>query len=746
MVINKKIKRTMLENRAQYFGSLVLIIISCMLYTMFNQLTSSMNNISTSFEKNYVQEDANFITDKRLQDMASIEKKFNMLIEESGSLDYKVSEGKTLRIFSENNKVDIPAVVKGTNLSGKDILLDPAYAAANKIEIGSSINIYGKSFKVAGFMSLPNYIYPLKQESDLLNDPKGFGIAVITKEDFQGLGRGNLSYSIKFKGDKSNVDGKISEFKEYLKNQGVVVLGFSSISENPRVTYVTAKIQGINQMSAALPIFILLLTCILTGIVIWRMLQREFVYVGTLYSLGYRKQEIMRHYLAYPLIVSLLGGIIGTALGALTLRPMIDVMISYFNMPVGNLVFDAKYVIISLLLPIVFLMVCSFFVINRALKYSPLDLIKGGKEKTKVGFIEKRLKLDRFKFSTKFKLREQLRSVPRSIFLLLGVATATMLLLMGFAMKSSIDFMLKDDYYNTFKYKYQYMLNSLEKGAPANSEGFSVTAFSLKTDSKTSFGVYGINPDSKYISLKNGDEAIDLHKIVITRPLADKLNVKAGDTIAAVNKLDSKEYKLTIDSIANTYVGEYIYMPIDKFNTMLNYPAGSYMGLWSSSSMDIAENKLLSSMTIDDVKAAFDSLTKPMQEYVGAISVMSFLIGLIVIYVVTSLIIEENKGNISLMKVLGYKKKEVYSLILNSSSIIVVLGYIIGVPMLTASLGQLIKSATKGMNVSFPITINYLYVIIGFVIIYASYELSKAVSRRKVNRISMTEALKSGRE
>ena len=125
---------------------------------------------------------------------------------------------------------------------------------------------------------------------------------------------------------------------------------------------------------------------------------------------------------------------------------------------------------------------------------------------------------------------------------------------------------------------------------------------------------------------------------------------------------------------------------------------------------------------------------------------MSFIIGLIIIYVVTSLIIEENKGNISLMKVLGYRKKEVYSLILNSSTFIIILGYILGVPILLVSLTALFKSVTKSMNLALPVKIDNMYLIFGFVVIYLTFEVSKALSKKKINKIEMTEALKAGNE
>ncbi|QAA30522.1 ABC transporter permease [Clostridium manihotivorum] len=743
MVINKKIKRTMLENKSQYIGSLFLIIISCMLYTMFNQLTSSMKSISYSFEKNYYQEDASFIADKQLTNIADLETKFNMRMEQQKTLDYKLSEGNTLRLFSENKKVNLPAIIEGNALTGGDIIIDPAYAKANAIKVGDNITIASKSFKVSGFMSLPNYIYVIKQESDILNDPKSFGIASISKEDLNKLSGGNISYAIRFN-ERGNVEANIAKFKAYLKEQNIIVLKWSNITDNPRVTYETAKVQGIEQMSSSMPIFILLLTCILTGIVIWRMLKKEFASIGTLYSFGYRKKEIMRHYITFPLSIAVVGGVIGTILGALTVKPMLKVMLSYFNMPMGNIHFDLKYVIISIILPIVFLGVCGYFVVNRALKYSPLDLMRGGAEKNKVGFIEKRLKLDKLKFSTKFKVREQLRSIPRSIFLLLGITFATMLLLMGFVMKSSMDYLVKDTYENTYKYQYQYLFNSLQTKDTSGGEGFSISPFTLKSDEKQNLSVYGIAENTQYIYLKDEKgEKLDTSKVLITKPLADKLKLKTGDTLKLINKIDSKEYDIAVDGIADTYVGEYIYMPINNFNSMLSYPKGSYMGVWSKDNLNIPESKLLSTATLDDFKNAFDALTKPMQAYVGAIAFMAFIIGLIVIYVVTSLIIEENKENISLMKVLGYKKKEVYSLILNSSSFIVVLGYIIGIPLLLASINEMINSASKSMNLAFPIRVNYIYAFIGFVVIYLTYEVSKAVSRRKVNRISMTEALKS---
>lgn len=747
MIINKKIKRTMLESKSQYMGSLLLIIFSCLLFTMFNLVSINLTGLLSSFEKDYKQEDANFMTDKKLNNIGTLEEKFNMSIEETKSYDYSISTNKTLRIFRENTKVDIPAIIEGKSLSRGYICIDPSYAKANKLKIGDSIKINNDNFTISGFMSLPNYIYPLKSESDIMNDPNSFGIAVIGKDDFDSLSKGNIFYVIRFKDDRINLDDKISEFKDYLRGENVLILSWRNVTDNTRVTYMTAKLAGIDKMSASMPISILILTCILTGIVMWRMLKKEAVIIGTLYALGYKKREIMKHYLLYPLIISLLGGGVGTILGTITLRPMITYYVSYFNIPVGSLSFSISCLIISILLPVIFLIICGYFVVNKSLKDSPVELIKGGRGKDKVGFIERKIKLDKLSFNTKFKIREQLRSIPRSVFLLLGIIIATMLLLMGFTAKSSMDYLMKNSFSEAFKYNYQYIFNSVQNGIPEKGEAFSEIPFALKSDNKLTFTVYGVSQDSQYISFKDkAGNVLKSDKVIITRPLADKFNIKPKEPIKVINRLDSKEYSITVDSIAETFLGQYIYIPLDKLNDMLKLPDNSYMGLWSTERIDIPENRLLTIVTTDDMKNAFNTMTQPLQAVIGGIAFMSFIIGLIVIYVVTSLIIEENKENISLMKVLGYRNREVYSLILNSSAFIVVMGYILGVPLLLATMSALFKSITKDMSVSFPVTIKYIYVLMGFVIIYSIYELSKLLSRRKINRISMAEALKARME
>jgi putative ABC transport system permease protein len=131
----------------------------------------------------------------------------------------------------------------------------------------------------------------------------------------------------------------------------------------------------------------------------------------------------------------------------------------------------------------------------------------------------------------------------------------------------------------------------------------------------------------------------------------------------------------------------------------------------------------------------------------GIIAVIAFAIGMIVIYVVTTLLVEENKDIISLMKVFGYRKQEINALILNSSTLVVVIGYLIGIPLTISAVRAYAQLFADAVGLTLPpATLSLPYLLIGLVVVMLCYELSKRLCRRKVAAVSMSEALKLAAE
>jgi len=742
MVINKKVKRTMFEHKSQYIGSIILIIIGCMLYSSFNIAMVDVQDNLNNFRTVHKLEDASFIVQNPIPNLQELEDKYDITLEERKSSDFNYDSKSVLRILQSTEKVDKYAVIKGRSLQHMgEILIDQGFAKAHSLSVDDNLKINNVMFKIVGYMTTPDYVYPLKSESDVLKNPKAFGIAVVAKGDIEEIGPNLTYYSVKF--NRPNSD----EFIKDLGNKNILIQWINK-KDNNRISFIDGDMKGGVTVGKDLPIAILVLTCILISVVLTRLIKEEYLEIGTLYALGYTKKEIMNHYFRYSLIMSVIGSAMGTFIGSLLVKPLLSEVTGYYNLPLLIINFDMKYIIQSFLLPFIFLIPVTYIVISRSLKLSPVQLMRGGVQKTKVNFIEKSLKLDRFKFNTKFKIREMVRSLPRTMLMIFGVTFASMLLLLGFATKDSMDYMVNSSYKDIYQYNYQYTFNALQSGVLDSGEKRSLSTYTANLNQKDeNFVICGVQKDSKLINLVDrSNNHLSFDQVIITKSMSDRYGLKEGDSIKVKNKLNSEKFTIKIDKIAKAYTGDIIYMPLNDFNRLNGYPENSYFQIDSKEKLNIPSNKLLAESNRQDMIDGYNALLLPMKYMIGGIAATAFIIGLIVIYVVTSLLIEENKANISMFKILGYSNKEVFSLILSSNTILVILGFIISVPLILASLKSFFNTMTKDMNITIPTQLYNINILISFVIIMLTYELSKALNRKKVLSVSMADSLKEKRD
>lgn len=737
MVLNKKVKRTIWENKSKYIGAIILVILSCAVYVSFNLCGPSIKTGVERFRKDTNLEDANFNVNKRISDIEAIESKFNVMLEQMKSYEYKYGESATLRIFKESSKINKYEIKKGTRINSEnDIVLNDMFAEKNNLKIGNYIDVDGKKLKVSGFMTLPDYLNILRTEKDLMTDYAKFGIAVVSEKAFENFQDANIYYSVKFK-EKNKED-----FKKYL-NENNLITNWTDKEDNIRISGFNGDIMGFIKMGAIFPVIIIVVTCMLIAVVIWRTLKSEFTLIGTFYALGYRKGEILRHYMVYSMFISIIGGIIGTIVGLLMVKPLEITQSIQYNIPVISYQYDIDKILISLLLPFLFLMPITILVVIRALKLSPLDLIRGGGDKAKVSFIEKKLKLNIFKFNTKFKVRELLRNIPRALLMIFGVAFASMLMLSGFVMSDSIDGMVEQGFSDVNKYNHMYIFNDIKSESVKSGEKICLFPFT-DVNEKNSFSLFGIQKDTKMINLKDlkGDK-IGADNVIITQSLANKLKIKENDNIRVKNKLTSDKMELKIDKITEASFGNYIYMPIDEFAKINKIPNGSYNGMLTMEKLGFKSDEIASAMNKADFINGYREMVKPMKTMIIILAVVSAVIGIIIVYIVTSMVIEENKNNISLLKILGYNKKTIYKLILNSNTILVILGYILAVPITLKMQEVIFATITEQMSITISIDIKYSSLVISFVGIMIVYEVAKLMVRKKILNVSMADALKN---
>jgi len=168
--------RIIWRDKSHFLGIIFLVLFASFGYAIFSILITNIDTNYKNFVEKYNQENFHFTTFFPI-DISSLEKKYNVLIEEKFTWDFEYGD-RLIRFFNLTEKVNKPLILEGTLPKIGEIAVDPNFAKANKLRIGDGIEINGIKFRISGYVALPDYIYITKNETDLLPDPMHFGIGI----------------------------------------------------------------------------------------------------------------------------------------------------------------------------------------------------------------------------------------------------------------------------------------------------------------------------------------------------------------------------------------------------------------------------------------------------------------------------------------------------------------------------------------------------------------------------------------
>ncbi|ABB13678.1 ABC transporter permease [Carboxydothermus hydrogenoformans] len=728
MVIGKIPGRIIRKNKAQYVGTIFLIFIAVVTYL---SLQLSMENITENyrdFKEKYRQESAHFSTLKPV-DVSYFEQKYNLSIEERFQKDVEW-QGKTLRVLSKSQKVNLPYLSREE--AGDVIYIDPLFLKANGLKIGDTITFGGKKYKIAGSLALPDYIYIIKNDSDLLNDPNEFGIAVLPTEEVKTLGPVPYHYYM--------VRGKITdEFVSEL-SANASLLSLQKITENPRVYYVDAKIKGAKIIATQFPTLLLVVASVLLFTVLRRQIGAMQQEIGALFALGYTSGEVLRALLGFPFYLWLFGSVLGCVAGIGLAIPLARFYAAYFNIPIISFKFLPQIIITGLLLPAVFIFPVTYLALRGMMKRPVLELIKGLE---KGRFKKPFLKIgEGTNFLTRMALKQGAINAARGIILIVGIAFATFLLAYGLAAKDSIGKLMTQSFGEVFHFQYQYLLTSPLDQVPEGAESFTVVPAKI-SGTKINAQLYGIKPGSRMVTVRDKGGMVKLggNGIVISKPLSEKTGLVPGQ-LMELETVGKKKLSLDIVAVADITLGNTIFIYQEDLNKLLNLPDNYYNGLWSNPKLTIPEDKLVAFFDKQYLNKALENTAKPLEISVSIMGMVAILFALAVIFVLTSLIIQENRRTISLLKILGWSNNEVNFMILGSNDLLFLAGFVLGIPLFYRLFNYLMAQATKVIDFSFNMIVSAKTWGLVFGVLLLTWLFAKFLNRRKIAAIPPGEILK----
>ena len=558
---------------------------------------------------------------------------------------------------------------------------------------------------------------------------------------------------------KEDIEG-IKEGKWYIFDREDDT-GFSSFIDS---------INSMNNIATLFPIIFYLVAILISSTSMSRMVEEERGDIGTLKALGYSNLRIINKYIAYSLLSTVLGGIIGMFIGFILIPTVVweNYSIIYY-LPEFYPKLRFSYGILGTVIAVICITGSTVHSAYKELKDEPSSLMrpkapKMGKKVIleKIPFIWKRLN-----FSSKTTVRNVFRYKKRALMTIIGISGCTALILAGFGLRDSIKDIAEYQYGRVFEYDLVVSLNKEdEKLVNLVKNSDIVESVSLTDSLSGSISAEGIKRDTSIIVVENIEDfknianlrdidsgnIIDLSNegVLISDKLASLLEIEKGENITLTDS-DNNEFEYKVLGIVENYIGHYVYINKDLYeskendfniNTLfIKYKEGNNDNE-AFEEMLLDDNSVTSITVVENSLEHVRDLLKSLDLVVMILIISSALLAFVVLYNLANVNISERVREIATLKVLGFYDKEVDNYINRESIILTCIGILIGLIAGVFLTGFVISTCeTENMRFARNILLHsYIYSILitsvfSIIVNFATHFVLK--------KINMVESLKS---
>ncbi len=671
----------------------------------------------------------------------------------------------TVRLFKSDSLINRAAFIKGREPeTDSEIAIDRMHADNVGVELGDSIIVEGKKFEVVGLLSYVDYLTLHESNTDFMFDAFGFDVAMVTPDAFNKLkSRVHFNYAYKYEDRPEDKIQKADYAESFLKALITQTLVYDIEIENYLPEYLRqasnfapSDIDGDSAATSILCYILIAVIAFIFAIIIGNTIDKEAEVIGTLRASGYSKKELIVHYMTMPIIVTLIGAVIGNVLGYTAFRNVaVNLYYNSYSLPPCHLVWSNTALIKTTIIPLLLMFFINLIVIVRRMQLSPLRFLRHDLTKTRR---TKARRLPRWSFIRRFRLRILFQNMPNYLVLIVGVVFIELMLCFAFGLPDSLSH-YADEAPDMIFAEYQYMLmdyrdeddNIIETKEP------SAEVFSAKTllfprganalfEGRGSGGdekvtVYGISENSAYIKLESN---LTPGQGYISSAFSEKFGLKKGDRITLSEEYENKSYEFTVSGIVDYDGGIALFMDKKSFDTVFDKEKEEFTGFFSHNEItDIDEQSIATVITAEDITKVTVQLNHSMGGFMNVFKYALVVLAAALIYLLAKIIIERNEHSISMVKILGFKNTEIGSLYIIPTTIMVTLFSIIGFAAGYYLMIGIFHVFMLQMDGYFVYYMKPASMILSVIYLLIGYGLVSIVDYIRIKRIPMDVALKN---
>lgn len=697
--------------------------------------------------------------------------KSDISIEKMYRVDAKLPHKKILRLYGNRDNINLPILIIGCLAKKQnEIALSANYIENNHLKLGNEIRIPGDYFvdlkertlKIVGVYVSPDYNSPFQKNSDFMFDNIDFGIGLVSKDLASQFNPGKTVFQVSYRFKNSNlrpvnnvqigvektpISKANQEKKRKIENDFLAkvssdgtLLGLLRAEDNKSINYMMDDMGGDRPMMMVLGALMVILIAFLFAVASSSKIVEDSEIIGTLLATGYRKSEILKQYMATPVIVTLAAALCGNILGyTLLIKPYSTVYYRSFNLPAFEASLNIHALILTTVVPIIIMLLINYTYLIKSLKYSPLDFLRHSISKKKYR------KIQPFKaasFKTRFRVRVLINSIGDYIIMATGIFTISLLLFYAFSASPTFDKFSKASSTGLVS-KYQYILKSpvplkaigSDSSIKEQAEKFTISSASVYMrirKNNEEISTMGISDDSRYF--KELRLPKDEKHVVISDGLAKKAEKDVGDYIKIKNEITGKTQKYKISAIFKYEPALTAFFPREQMNKILGKEEEYFNGYLSDEKLEINERFLATTVDKETVSDAGKTLKNIVGPMIDVFTYASLTFFFVFIFILTKIIINKNRLSIAYLKIFGYTRREISLIYIMPTTVVLILTFILSWPLQKKLLGYISFVAFSKFAGYFELAISntlffkaFGYALLIYILVYIGqvYNISK---------------------
>lgn len=525
--------------------------------------------------------------------------------------------------------------------------------------------------------------------------------------------------------------------EEYFPAEVQNLTDFVKADDNPRIKAANGDVEIADKAGTFAGVILLALITYVLSVFTVHSIDRESAVIGALYALGVKRRQLMMHYAALPTFLCLTGGIVGTAVGYsdFFIRLFMGDTYAYYSIPEIETYMNPYLLAYGVVMPPVTALIISLVVVRKGLDRTALSLLRRETAAKKISARQ----FHGLGFVQSFRLRQLMREKRSNFAVLAGMFVSLLVLCIGLTCYSLCN-NLKIQNTEDVKYETAYFYKYPEKQVPDG--GYEAYVEGLKKEVlgyDMEVTVIGLTKDNPFFPSITSNRK---NEISIASSTAQKYGLKKGDTLILRDEVNERDYSFTVKEIVKYSVGLCAFMEIDSMRELFDQEEDYYNAVYADNELEVDSGRLYSMSTREDTEKSAEVFIDIMKPMVSMMTGAAALIFLVVLYQMMKVMIDRSAGNIAMMKIFGYRDRELRKLYLDGNFVMTAIGALILLPcakgLMDVVYPLFVANVACGTNFSWN---PWLYVA-SYAGILLSYLLIRALLMYRVRKIMPVEVLK----